>query len=212
MLDQIAADEVVLSAAAEGRLPATVVRLAQLYGPRDPRCPEWFFIKRVLDGRAQVAVPDRGLAIRHRGFVQNMAWGVVQALTVKRAIGEVYNLGDEKVYTLLQLVRGDCPLPGAEVGDLFRAGPALAHAPRRRLLPRPSQGPHAPALPGSHGAPRRAGIDRCAALHQKPYSGDWRWPGLEAPFDYAREDAVIAAYGERLEPERLDEAQRHKEI
>jgi nucleoside-diphosphate-sugar epimerase len=49
---QIRADEVVLKAAAEGKLPAVVMRLAELYGPRDPRCAEWFFARRVLDRAA----------------------------------------------------------------------------------------------------------------------------------------------------------------
>ncbi len=138
--EQMAADQVVLEAAAAGKLPATVIRLAQLYGPRDPSCPEWFFIKRVLDNRPQVAIPDHGLAIRHRGFVQNMAWGLVQALTTKRAIGEVYNLGDEKVYTLLQLVRAiaacwgtsgrPTPCPGS-IGPLRTTAPSSSICARR---------------------------------------------------------------------------------
>lgn len=207
VLEQIAADQAVLEAAPQG----TVVRLAQLYGPRDSICPEWFFAKRALDGRAQVAIPDMGLAVRHRGFVQNTAWGIVQALATPRAAGEVYNLGDEKVYTLLQLVRGvaralghkwetysvpghlwPTPYDGTCFLDLRKARAQLRY--KDRMFP-------------------RDGLEiTLAALCQCPYEGEWRWPGLADPFNYAREDDVIAQYGTRLEPERLDEAQRHKEI
>jgi len=211
VLDQIAADQVVLELAAQRKLPGTVVRLAQLYGPRDPRCAEWFFARRVRDGRAQVALPDMGLAIRHRGFVQNMAWGIAQALGLPRAVGEVYNLGDEKVYTLLQLARGvaralghkweiysvpghlwPTPYGGTCFLDLRKARAQLRY--KDRMFP-------------------RDGLElTLAGLHQQPFAGEWSWPGLDAPFDYAREDQIIAQHGLRLEPERLDEAQRHKEI
>jgi len=102
---RIEADGAVLEAIGRGA-PASIVRLPELYGPYDPSAAEWYFAKRALDGRTRIAVPDGGLAICHRGFVQNMAWGVVQALTVKRAAGEIYNLGEEKLYTLAQLARG----------------------------------------------------------------------------------------------------------
>jgi hypothetical protein len=35
-------------------------------------------------------------------------------------------------------------------------------------------------------------------LCQSPPS-DWRWPGIEQPFDYAREDALIDECGRKLD-------------
>jgi nucleoside-diphosphate-sugar epimerase len=190
---QIQADEVVLAAAAEGRLAAAVVRLPHLYGPRDPQCAEWFFAKRGLDGRTRVAVPDAGLHICHRGFVQNMAWGVAQALSAGRA-GETYNLGEEKLYTLAQLAQGVAralrhewevySVPGHlwrtpyQYTSFFDLRKARAHLRYRdRMIP-------------------RDGLELTIAwLCQQPRGDDWAWPGIEAPFDYTREEALIEAHG-----------------
>ncbi len=194
---QVQADEVVLAAATEGRLPATVVRLPHLYGPRDPQCAEWFFARRGIDGRTRVAVPDAGLHICHRGFVQNMAWGVAQALTVGRA-AEVYNLGEEKLYTLAQLALGVAralrhewevySVPGHlwrtpyQYTSFFDLRKARAHLRYHdRMIP-------------------RDGLELTIAwLCQQPRGEDWSYPGIEAPFDYAREEALIDAHGVLVE-------------
>jgi nucleoside-diphosphate-sugar epimerase len=194
---QIGADEAVLRAVEEG-LPALTIRLAHLYGPRDPRCAEWFFAKRAMDGRTRIAVPDAGLHICHRGFVQNVSRGVVQALLSSRSRGPVFNLGEEKLYTLAQLARGVARALDHEweiysvPGDLWRtpydhtcffdlrkARAQLRY--RDRMIP-------------------RDGLELTLAwLCQKPRSEDWRWPGIDDPFDYAREDELIDQRGRRLE-------------
>jgi nucleoside-diphosphate-sugar epimerase len=195
---QIRADEVVLGAAARGKLPAVVVRLAELYGPRDPRSAEWFFVKRVLDGRKRIALPDGGLHICHRGFVQNLAWGIAQALTAPRAAGQVYHLGEEKLYTLAQLAQGVAraldhewelysvpghlwatPYAHTSFFDLRKARAHLRY--QDRMIP-------------------RDGLELTLAwLCQHPRGEDWSWPGIAAPFDYAREDALIEERGTRLD-------------
>jgi nucleoside-diphosphate-sugar epimerase len=193
---QIAADKLVLAAAAQELLPATVVRLPALYGPRDPRCAEWYFARRVLDGRKRIALPDGGLHICHRGFVQNMAWGIVQALSTAKSVGQVYNLGEEKLVTLAQLAQGvakaldyqwdiysvpghlwSTPYNYTSFFDLRKARGHLRY--RDRMIP-------------------RDGLElTLASLVQHPRGEDWSWPGLAAPFDYAREDDLIDRYGWR---------------
>jgi nucleoside-diphosphate-sugar epimerase len=195
---QIAADEVVMSAAAEEDLPAVVVRLPHLYGPRDPACAEWFFAKRALDGRPHIALPDAGLHICHRGFLQNMAWGIAQALSARRAAGRLYNLGEEKLYTLAQLAQGiaraldhrwdlysvpghlwTTPYASTRFFDLRKARAQLRY--RDRMIP-------------------RDGLELTMAwLAQRPRGDDWSWPGIDDPFDYAREDALIQEHGRRLD-------------
>lgn len=196
--EQIAADQAVMEAAAGDKLPAVIIRLPELYGPRDPRCAEWFFARRILDGRSRIALPDRGLHIAHRGFVQNMAWGIAQALSARSAIGQTYNLGEEKLYTLAQLARGVARALDREVQvwsvpghlwatpyahtsffDLRKARAQLRY--RDRMIP-------------------RDGLELTMAwLCQNPLGDGWSWPGIERPFDYAQEDALIEQHGVKLE-------------
>jgi nucleoside-diphosphate-sugar epimerase len=194
---QIEADRVALDAAKSERLAAVLVRLPELYGPRDSRCAAWFFARRVLDGRTRIAVPDGGLNICHRGFVQNMAWGVGQALCLARVSG-TYNLGEEKLYTVAQLARGVAraldydwdiysvpgrlwrtPYAHTSFFDLRRARAQLRY--RDRMIP-------------------RDGLELTLAwLCQNPRGDDWSWPGIERPFEYAQEDAVIEEHGVKLD-------------
>jgi nucleoside-diphosphate-sugar epimerase len=194
---QIGADAVVLEAVRDSDLPAVLIRLPELYGPRDPRAAEWFFARRVLDGRPRLALPDGGLHICHRGFPPNMAFGIAKALSASRAVGQVYNLGEEKLYTLTQLAGGvsraldhewelysvpghlwTTPYAHTSFFDLRRARAQLRY--RDSMIP-------------------RDGLEITLAwLCQSPRDDDWHWPGIEAPFDYAREDALIKEHGARL--------------
>jgi hypothetical protein len=45
----------------------------------------------------------------------------------------------------------------------------------------------------------RDGLELTVAwLCQQPRGDDWGWPGIEGPFDYAREDALIRERGVEL--------------
>ncbi len=193
---QALADQTVLVEMSNG-FPGTIVRLPALYGPRQPRNAEWFFVKRVLDERKRVAVPEGGFQICHRGFVQNMARGVVQALTNAKAVGQVYNLGEEKLYTLAQLARAvaraldyewdiysvpghlwPTPYNHTSFYDLRKARTQLRY--RDRMIP-------------------RDGLELTIGwLCQSPPGEEWSWPGIERPFDYAREDALIEECGRKI--------------
>jgi nucleoside-diphosphate-sugar epimerase len=197
VVDQIAADEAVFAAISEGA-PAVILRLPALYGPRSPASAEWFFAKRALDGRTRVAVPDGGLAIYHRGFVQNMSRAVVQAVTSSKAAGNIYNVGEETLYTVAQLARGVAraldhawgiySVPGnrwrtphdyTAFVDLRKARGHLRY--RDRMIP-------------------RDGLELTLAwLGQHPCNDQWSWPGVEYPFDYDREDALIDEHGWKLD-------------
>jgi nucleoside-diphosphate-sugar epimerase len=124
---KIEMEDAVLAAHEKGDSPATILRLPAVYGPRDPLAREWFFIKRVLDGRTRVAVPDQGLSLFHRGYVDDVARAAVLALESSAAVGRTYNVGHERVLT----VRGIAELVAEAMGHQWE----IVSAPGERLPP-----------------------------------------------------------------------------
>jgi nucleoside-diphosphate-sugar epimerase len=97
---KVAVEAVIQEAGAAGDYPAAILRLPAVYGPANRLAREWFFVKRVLDGRRRIAVPDGGLGLFHRGYVDDVARAVALALESPQAIGRVYNVGHERVLTV----------------------------------------------------------------------------------------------------------------
>ena len=81
----------------QGDFEAVIVRYPAVYGPRAPINHEWAVVKRVLDGRTQMAMPHDGMAYFQRGFAGNVAHLVHLCATVEAAAGEAFNAGDERV-------------------------------------------------------------------------------------------------------------------
>ncbi|MDA1077212.1 MAG: NAD-dependent epimerase/dehydratase family protein [Proteobacteria bacterium] len=84
---------------------ATHFRYPYVYGPYQIAPREWCIVRRILDGREQIIVPDDGLTLSHFGYAQNVAHAVLLAVDQPEvAAGQVYNCGDETVLTLKQVV------------------------------------------------------------------------------------------------------------
>lgn len=98
--DKIGAERAALAAAESGKIEVTILRFPALYGPGAVR--EWYWVKRVLDGRSLIALPDGGLSLFHRGFAANVARAVGLALERGRS-GMAYNVGDQFVYSVRQI-------------------------------------------------------------------------------------------------------------
>ena len=194
------ADEVVLEAAQAGRLSAVVVRLAPAYGPRSTRPLEWFLVKRALEGRLRIALPDGGVELWHRGFVQNLAFGIGQALERSRIVGEVFNLGDERAPTLRQLTE----MIGEALGHRWE----IFSVPGQRWRFPPSGLRRGPALLDLHKAKEKLRYrDLIKARDALEITVAWVCQNRERVeracqgegwFDYAAEEAVIAAHGVAL--------------
>jgi nucleoside-diphosphate-sugar epimerase len=83
------------AARADPRLPATILRLPMVYGPRDPLHRLHPIIKRVDDGRSTLVMSDRVARWRgSRGYVENVAAAIVAAAVTAQAAGRVYNVGE----------------------------------------------------------------------------------------------------------------------
>jgi nucleoside-diphosphate-sugar epimerase len=93
----------VLEQAASGGFSACVLRYPNIYGPRQVTPLEWRVVKRVLDGRAEMIIPENGLAIYTRWYAANASHAVLLAVArPEDADGQILNGGDNDQYSLRQ--------------------------------------------------------------------------------------------------------------
>lgn len=84
---------------------ATHFRYPHLYGPYQVAPREWCIVRRILDGRKAIIVPEDGLSINHCAYVENAAHTILLAIDhPEAAAGQIYNVGDERVLTLRQVI------------------------------------------------------------------------------------------------------------
>ena len=80
-------------------------RYPYVYGPYQLVPREWSIIRRILDGRRQIVLPDAGLTLATHGYAANLAHAVLLAVDHPEAsAGQVYNCGDDRQYSLAQIV------------------------------------------------------------------------------------------------------------
>lgn len=83
---------------------ATHFRYPFVYGPRQPAPREWCIVRRILDRRPFLILPDDGLALVTFGYLENLAHAVLLPLDRPEAArGEIFNCGDEECLTLRQV-------------------------------------------------------------------------------------------------------------
>jgi nucleoside-diphosphate-sugar epimerase len=83
-----------------------MLRFAKVYGPRQPLPTEWCVVKRVIDGRQVMLVPDAGLLLQSRVFSLNAASYVLAAVDrIEAAAGQAYNVSDATAVTLREWIQ-----------------------------------------------------------------------------------------------------------
>jgi len=94
---RIAETERALMAHHEARhFDVTILRFPAIYGPGSVFAGDWSFIRRMLDGRSALLVPDGGLGLRSRLFTDNAAHAVLLLVAqLGRAGGQTYHVADE---------------------------------------------------------------------------------------------------------------------
>jgi nucleoside-diphosphate-sugar epimerase len=98
-------EQAVLQAHAEGCYNATIFRYPMVYGPRQIIPMEWSIIRRILDRRKYIVIPDGGLTIDTRGYAENMAHAVLLAVDKPdKSAGQIYNTGDEELFSLYEWI------------------------------------------------------------------------------------------------------------
>lgn len=112
----LGAEDGLWNARAGGGYPATVLRLAPLYGPGVRLAREWHCVGRLRAGRARVALPDGGGQLLHRLYVDNAVHAVLIAMNHPReADGHAFNVGDSRVPPVAALIEGCARVLDAEL-------------------------------------------------------------------------------------------------
>jgi nucleoside-diphosphate-sugar epimerase len=182
---------------------ATLLRYPRVYGPRQPGAAEWSIIRRILDGRRRILVPDSGFLIQSVLYVENAARIVLSAIEHRdAAAGQVFNCADpepithRKWITLIAAIMGsDVELVGAPMAQAKPAWPyarfpltAGHHILDTSKLARL---PHDPT-------PLAIGMRRTVEwyLEDPQNRGGAVEPQLRDPFRYDVEDQLFAAIDE----------------
>ena len=183
-----------------GAFAASVFRYPSIYGPRNPHAWEWSTIKRVLDAREFIMVPDAGLAVHSRLSSWNAAHSILLAVdNPAAAAGQSFNCADDDQFSLRQWielilehmgatleivpVRGDIPSPGwALVVFRYDCSPhVIVDTTKIRSL-----------LHYQDAKPARLGLAETVDWYVANRSISDSWPVLD-PFDYPSEDEFRVA-------------------
>ena len=98
--DKIPVERVIMS---DSELPGTVLRLPMVYGPADPLHRLYPVVKRILDGRRQIILPEDVARWRGpKGYVEDVAHAISIAATSESAALRVYNVAEADALTELE--------------------------------------------------------------------------------------------------------------
>jgi nucleoside-diphosphate-sugar epimerase len=190
--DKIPAERAVMN---DRELPGTVLRLPMVYGPGDPLHRFHPIVKRVDDGRRHIIFPEMMAAWRSsRGYVENVAAAIVLAATDERAERRIYNVCEKPAFSELEWAR--------KIATEMRWDGEFVVLPVERT-------PRHLVTPGNaaqHWTASSARI-RQELGYQEPVAVEeairrtipWEREnppaiGFQAQFDYAAEDAAVAAH------------------
>lgn len=181
-----------------GAFSATHLRYPQIYGPRQVTPREWSVVRRVLDGRRPVIVPDGGLVLRSRSSARNAAHAVLLAVDRSDAgAGRVYNVAEEEQYTVRQWAELVAAAAGGEI-DVVSLPGTLARPFHSIPRPRNHMLLDTRRIRTELGyrdviSTRDAIQETVDHLIAEPVTVDTH-PNFPDRFDYAAEDAFLAAY------------------
>ena len=149
----------------------TLFRYPYVYGPYQIIPREWSVVRRLLDGRRRLLLPDAGLRLETHGWAGNLAHSVLLALDQpEAAAGRRYNCGDLEQLDLRQVVLTIAEALDCEV-ELI-AVPWDVAGPARAAVGAGHQVPHADGPPRH---PGRARLHRRAAARAEAMARTARW-------------------------------------
>jgi nucleoside-diphosphate-sugar epimerase len=100
-----AAKERVMELHAAGHYQATLIGYSILYGERQIAPEDWCVVRRILDGRRRLVIPDGGLKIQQRTYVEHAAQAVLLAIDQPAAAaGRFFAVGELPLFTMRQRI------------------------------------------------------------------------------------------------------------
>ena len=181
---------------AQGGFGATLFRYSMIYGPRQLPPKEWSIIRRILDKRKRLILPDGGLVLRSRSYAENAAHALLSAIDNPAANGQIYNVAEERTFTLREWAQ----VIAKEMGHEFEyidmpwaiAKPSMPFATSERHLVMDIT--KIKKELGYHDViPAREGLKRTVQwlLENRPENGGEVEQQLRDPFNYGIEDKII---------------------
>ena len=181
---------------------ATHFRYPFVHGPRQLAPREWCVVRRILDERPFIVIPDDGLTLVTFGFTENLAHAVLLPLDhPEPALGQIFNAGDDECLTIRQIVE--------LLTDEFEHQWDIVNMPADLALPA------RPLMMASRTTHRVTGTDKLRELlgyrdvvgardavrttgrwlaEHRPVAGGLEERVLQDPFDYPAEDALVASW------------------
>ncbi len=181
---------------------ATHFRYPYVYGPYQPVPREWCVVRRILDERPFIVLPDGGLTLHHFGYAENLAHALLLAVDQPEAsAGRLYNCGDAEILTLRQVVE----VIAAALDHRLEivSMPWELATPARPLVTQPFATHRVTSLARLENdlgyrdvVPPREALATTARwlVGHPPRPGGMEESILEDPFDYAAEDALVAGW------------------
>lgn len=195
------AEDSVLALGAAGAYRVSGVRYPQLYGPRNSIPWEWPILKRLLDGRTRMIVPDDGLWIVSRCAARNAAELVLRIVdNPDVADGQYYNIADDEQFTVRQLGELIAEAAGRSV-DLVGVPSSIGRSAFDDFVA-PGGRPHALVDTGKARRelgyeqvvqPRLALAETVKWLTANPVTTQ-HYPNYRPWLDYEAEDRILDAY------------------
>jgi len=198
-------EEEVMAAHDEGSYNATILRFPMIYGPRQVAPREWSIMRRILDGRRLLIIPDGGLKLERRGYADNVAAALLLAVDKPaESAGQVYNVGDERVFSLKEWVERIAAVMGHQ-WELV----SMPFAAARPARPYGGRNFHwvtdidkiRTGLGYRDPLPAEVGLERTVRwyLDHRPDAGGEIERSLQDRFDYEGEDRLMEDYARRLD-------------
>ena len=107
----------------QDEIPSTLVRAGAIYGPGDLNSREWYFVKRILDGRRAVVLAHRGESRFQPTSVHNL--GELIRLAAERPGRRLVNAGDPDAPTVAEIGRHIAAALKHEWSEVLLPGPPV---------------------------------------------------------------------------------------